>query len=125
MAHILMIDDDELFRDMIVFMLKQEGHEITIAQDGEEGLLLSQKINPDLIITDILMPNMDGIELIMSLNQLDSIKKIPIIAISGGRRSISAEFNLQSASLMGVKATLSKPFNRIDLCIAVEKVLGK
>ena len=61
MAHILMIDDDELFRDMIVFMLKQEGHEITIAQDGEECLLLSQKINPDLIITDILMNNMDVI----------------------------------------------------------------
>jgi CheY-like chemotaxis protein len=64
---------------------------------------------------------MDGIELILELNRRKI--SVPIIAVSGGRRSISADFNLQSAALMGVKATLSKPFAREDLRKAVAKAL--
>lgn len=123
MAHIVVIDDDDQFREMLVRMLTQNGHRLSFAHNGEEGLLMSKDLMPDLIITDILMPHMDGIELIMKLDQL--ALGIPIIAISGGRRSITADFNLESATMMGVKATLAKPFSRDELNKAIEHVLGE
>ena len=122
MARILLIDDDEQFRGMLLQMLSKDSHQITIAHDGDEGLRLAQQLKPDLIITDILMPHKDGIEMIMALNGAGS--QTPIIAMSGGRRNISAEFNLESASLIGVKATLAKPFARADLRAAIDKALS-
>ncbi|MDO9140355.1 MAG: response regulator [Methylococcales bacterium] len=122
MAHILVIEDDEQFREMLVQMLTLDAHKVTVAHDGEEGVQLSQQVSPNLIITDILMPRMDGIEAIMELARQGG--GIPIIAMSGGRRSISAEFNLESATLMGVRATLAKPFTRADLRLAIEQALA-
>ena len=121
MAHILVIEDDDQFREMLDQMLTHDSHRVTFARDGEEGLRLSGQVKPELIITDILMPKMDGIETIKELSKQGNC--IPIIAISGGRRSISAEFNLQSAMLMGVMATLAKPFTRTDLRQAIELAL--
>ena len=121
MTHILLIDDDEQFRTMLSQMLHQDNHQVTVARDGEEGLRLARQLTPDLIITDILMPNMDGLDTIMALNHDD--RKIPIIAISGGRRALSAEFNLDSASMIGVKVTLAKPFERATLRLAIDKAL--
>lgn len=122
MAHILLIDDDEQFRAMLEQMLSQDGHRLTLAGDGEEGLRLAAEVRPDLIILDILMPLRDGIETILALKASGSA--IPIIAMSGGRRLISAEFNLESAALLGVKATLAKPFARADLRQAIIRALG-
>jgi CheY-like chemotaxis protein len=122
MAHILLIDDDEQFRTMLVQMLRQDNHQVTVACDGEEGLRLAGQVTPDLIITDILMPNKDGIETIMDLNR--DGRKIPIIAISGGRRILSADFNLQSASMIGAKVTLAKPFDRAALRLAIDRALS-
>ena len=122
MAHILLIDDDEQFRTMLAQMLRQDNHQVTVACDGEEGLRLAGQDTPDLIITDILMPNRDGIETIMALNR--DGRKIPIIAISGGRRIITADFNLQSASMIGVKVTLAKPFDRAALRLAIDQALS-
>ncbi|MDO8844837.1 response regulator [Methylicorpusculum sp.] len=122
MAHILVVEDDEQFRGMLVQMLTQDSHRVTIAHDGDEGVRLSQQLRPDLIITDIIMPHKDGIELIMELSNLSV--DIPIIAMSGGRRAISAEFNLESATLIGVKSTLAKPFTRNDLRQAIRQALA-
>jgi len=122
MAHILLIDDDEQFRAMLAQMLSLDAHQVSLAGDGEEGLRLAGQLKPDLIITDILMPHKDGIETIMALAEAGST--IPIIAISGGRRTISAEFNLKSATLVGVRATLAKPFARTDLRLAITQALS-
>jgi CheY-like chemotaxis protein len=108
MAHVLVIDDDELVRIMLTQMLRMDTHRVTVAADGKEGLRLALEIDPDLVIMDMLMPLMDGIETIMAMAA--ARMAVPIIAISGGRRAISAEFNLESAAMMGVKATLAKPF---------------
>jgi CheY-like chemotaxis protein len=121
MANILLVDDDDQFRMMLQQMLTMDSHKVTIATDGEMALQLLERQKPDLIITDILMPKLDGIDFILELNRKGSA--IPIIAISGGRRSISSEFNLESAALLGVKATLSKPFVREDLRKAIIKSL--
>lgn len=122
MANILIIDDDEQFRAMLQQMLTGDAHHVTAATDGDMGLGLVATLQPDLIITDILMPKKDGIELILELARRES--HTPIIAISGGRRAIRADFNLESASLLGVKATLAKPFSRDDLRQAINKALA-
>jgi CheY-like chemotaxis protein len=67
------------------------------------------------------MPKLDGVETIMQLSQQGNL--VPIIAMSGGRRSITAEFNLESAKLLGVRAALSKPFLRSDLRNAIDEAL--
>lgn len=122
MAHILVIEDDEQFRLMLKQMLTEDGHRVSEAADGEQGLRVVASGHPDLVITDILMPRMDGIDTIVALAQRGDAT--PIIAISGGRRSITADFNLDSAAMMGVKATLAKPFSRADLRSSIQKALG-
>lgn len=122
MAKILVIDDEEQLRDLLKQMLSRDGHEITTAFDGVEGMKSFNQFNPDLVITDIIMPNKDGIEVITEL--LCRKPNLPIIAISGGRRAITAEFNLESAELLGVKGILSKPFTRDQLRDAVNQALG-
>lgn len=122
MAHILVVDDDEQFRAMLTQMLTQDGHQVTVATDGEEGLRLVGQARPELVITDILMPKKDGMDLILELNRTG--QKIPVIAVSGGRRCISAEFNLESATLLGVRTTLTKPFTRGDLRQALTAALS-
>lgn len=122
MAHILIIEDDEQFRQMLTSMLTSDHHRISQAADGEEGLRLVASAKPNLVITDILMPKMDGIDFVMALKRQGS--NVPVIAMSGGRRTISADFNLNSAELMGVAATLSKPFGREDLRRAISQALG-
>ena len=107
---------------MLAQMLSLEAHRVTQAGDGEKGLRLAGQVKPDLIITDILMPNKDGMETIMALSEGGSA--IPIIAISGGGRVLSAQFNLETAALMGVKATLAKPFARADLHRAIALALS-
>jgi CheY-like chemotaxis protein len=121
MAKILVIDDEEQLRDLIKKMLTRDGHQILMAQDGEEGVRAFHQFNPDLIITDIIMPNKDGIEVIMEL--LKSYPEFPIIAISGGRRAITAGFNLDSAEMLGVKGILQKPFTHQQLKDIIQKIL--
>jgi CheY-like chemotaxis protein len=121
MAKILVIDDDEQIRGMIFKILKQDHHDVFLAEDGEQGLLIYTKINPDLIITDIIMPNIDGIEVIIEISKINP--ELPIIAISGGRRAISANFNLDSAEMLGVNTILYKPFTGKDLLGAVNSLL--
>jgi CheY-like chemotaxis protein len=117
MPHILVIEDDLDFREPLVKMLTNDGHTVSVAGDGEEALKLLHTIRPDLIITDVLMPKMDGIEIIMELRRSGNAS--PVIAMSGGRRSVTADFNLASATVMGVRATLAKPFSRADLRHAI------
>lgn len=121
MLHILVIEDDEFFNEMLVQMLQQDGHKVTATHDGIKAMHLLQRIKPDLIITDILMPNMDGVELILKLSQNNI--ETPVIAMSGGRRSITSEFNLDSARLLGVKATLGKPFSHVDLRRSIQEAM--
>lgn len=122
MVKVLIVDDDELFRTMLEEMLRRDGYQVTIACNGAEALVAIARDRPQLVITDILMPEKDGIELVMELAQAD--QQIPIIAVSGGRRAISQEFNLESARLLGVQATLPKPFTRESLRAAIAQALS-
>jgi CheY-like chemotaxis protein len=123
MANILVADDDEQYPIMLAKMLRNNHHNVVIANDGQQALDFCKEQKFDLIITDILMPNVDGIDLIVDLIERNS--KVPIIAISGGRNTITAEFNLQSANTLGVQAVLKKPFTNEQLLEAVNSLLSR
>jgi CheY-like chemotaxis protein len=121
MAVILIADDDVWFRRLLVQMLKKEGHDTVEAVDGADALARMRAQRPDAVIMDMLMPNMDGADAIVGMRQQGL--GIPIIAMSGGRRSVTSEFNLESARLLGAQACLPKPFTVAQLRTALAEVL--
>jgi len=122
MARILIIDDEDELRSMLRRMLEQAGHEVTEAVNGAEGIKLYERDRPDLIITDIIMPEKEGVETIIALRQADP--NLPIIAISGGGRLEATDF-LTMAKKLGARHTLSKPFRRDQLLEAVGECLAE
>jgi CheY-like chemotaxis protein len=121
MAVILIADDDVWFRRLLVQMLKKEGHDTVEAVDGAEALAKMRTQRPDAVIMDMLMPNMDGADAIVQMRQQGL--GIPIVAMSGGRRAVTSEFNLESARLLGAQAGLPKPFTAAQLRAALGEVL--
>lgn len=120
MARVLVIEDDETVRSMLLCVLADAGHEAIGACNGCKGITMFRAAPADLIITDILMPEKDGLETIMELRS-DS-PDVKIIAISGGGR-ISAKHYLHSAAEMGAVRTLNKPFMPSELLSVVEEAL--
>ena len=120
MARILLIDDDMLARDMLRQMLERAGYDVVEAVGGREGLQHYQATAIDLIITDILMPDQDGLETIQELRRLDPEAKI--IAISGGGQSRLLDLLLIAAKL-GAQCTLQKPLVRQELLEAIRQLL--
>ena len=121
MAKILIIDDEEDILELLTMLLVQENHDVSVAQDGIDGLHRHKAEKFDLIITDIVMPNKDGVEFISELN--NSGDHTPIIVISGGNRHVGGEFNLVSASTLGVETILKKPFGNDELIEAINRIL--
>lgn len=122
MARILLIDDDALLRDTIRQLLELDGHQVSEAGDGDAGLrLLRQGLGVDLMITDMLMPVLDGAQVIVQLKALRP--GLPVVAISGGRRALSPQFNLETATLAGAAQSLPKPFGRAALQAAVRAAM--
>jgi CheY-like chemotaxis protein len=122
MANILVIEDDEQFCQMLAQMLRQAGHQVETAANGVLGLEKYRQSAPDLVITDILMPEKDGIDTILEIKREGTDTRL--IAISGGRRAITPQFNLDSAALIGVQKVLAKPFSRQQILEAVEAALS-
>ncbi|CAK0750161.1 Response regulator receiver domain-containing protein [Azospirillaceae bacterium] len=120
MANILVIEDVEDVREAIVEVLQSAGHTVTQADNGEEGLSAVKFARFDLVITDILMPEKDGTEVIIALTEQK--ERPPILAISGGGSKMSAYIALHMARLKA-DATLAKPFNNADLLATVQKLL--
>jgi len=107
MARILVIDDEEPIRRLLARALVGEGHEVIEAKDGREALQLHLATPAELVITDIIMPEQDGLEVIMALKR--KAPGIKIIAMSGGGRFGQTEA-LHMAEPLGAFATLRKPF---------------
>lgn len=120
MARILVIDDEADFRETLRATLEQAGHEVLEAGNGVEGIRMHRAESPELIITDIIMPEMEGIETILELRRHDPAAKI--IAISGGGRLRMTDF-LSAARKLGAVTTLAKPFRRDQLLEAVQQSL--
>jgi DNA-binding response OmpR family regulator len=121
MARILVIDDDEITNGMIVQLLTEAGYEAEGARDGNRGLMLFGSKPFDLIITDIVMPEKEGLETILTIRKTN--KTLPIIAISGGGK-ISPEQYLHMAQQFGADYTFQKPFDNAALLRAVRECLS-
>lgn len=115
---ILVVDDDAQLRDLMRRMLELGGFEAVEAGDGDEALKRLRQQPVSLVITDILMPNREGLETIIELRRLQP--EVPIIAMSGG----GADNYLLTASKLGAVRTLAKPFSRHELIAMVNEVLG-
>ena len=120
MASILIVDDDHQIRKLLVRLLEKEGNHVTVASNGDEAIKQYDKAHIDLVITDIVMPEKEGIETIMELKRLDP--EIKIIAISGGGK-VSPENYLGMAKSMGAIYTIEKPIDKNVLLDRVNAAL--
>lgn len=122
MIRILVIDDDPNVRQMICRMLEREGYELDSAANGREGLEKFRAAPADLVITDIIMPEQEGIETIRLLKA--DYPDCRIIAISGGGRMGPSDY-LSMAKLLGATQAISKPFDRMQLLSSVRQALSE
>jgi len=120
-AQILLVDDEDMVRMQIRSSLELEGHQVREASNGREAIDMLDGYKPDLMITDILMPEKEGIETIMEVRQ--KYADIKIIAISGGVRTENMDF-LKIAKRLGADLALPKPFGRQQLLTLVNQLLG-
>lgn len=121
MARILVLDDDDQIRRMMERVLEKEGHVVFVAKDGSEGLTVCEHNPVDLVITDILMPNKDGLETILAIRS--NRQDVKIIAMSGGGRAMPSEGCLILASDLGADAVLQKPISKSDLLATIAQLL--
>jgi DNA-binding response OmpR family regulator len=121
-ARILIVDDETLVRRTLRAMLERAGHVVDEADNGETALRVFAAETPDLVITDIVMPDREGVETIGDLRKANP--DLPIIAISGGG-SIGEDFFLTLAAQFGATRTLSKPIRQADLLAAVDACLNR
>ena len=108
MQKILVIDDNVVVRNTIVQLLEGEGYQVVSAEDGRRGLNVFRAEKPDLVITDIIMPEKEGIETIRDIR--DACPNAKIIAISGGGRIGNTDF-LRIARQLGASDVISKPLD--------------
>jgi len=115
MARILIIEDDLQMLDMLRHTLKLEGYDVIGTLNGEEGMMLYRKMGFDIIITDLFLPDTQGLEIILKLRKEGN----KIIAISGALAS------LELARRMGAHYSFTKPFSIDELSRAVKELLGE
>jgi DNA-binding NtrC family response regulator len=121
MARILVADDELTLLDLFARFLTGLGHEVRTARDGKDVMAALAEAPADLLVTDINMPDMDGIEILSALRKGGT--EMPVIAISGGGY-LDKSLLLTSASVLGAVVTLEKPFPLTELQSAVEQVLA-
>ena len=120
MTSILAVDDSPSMRQMVTFTLKGAGYTVTEAKDGQEALGIAKNNRFNLVITDINMPNMDGITLTKELRALPNYKFTPILTLT---TEASQDKKLEGKSA-GATGWIVKPFNPEQLLATVKKVLG-
>jgi PAS domain S-box-containing protein len=117
---VLVIDDDQNFAHAIARKLIRKGYKILEAFSGIEGIEKAKQAEPDLIILDILMPGMDGYEVMSRLKQEEETKVIPLLALSG-----SAHLNIDRILALGAEEFLTKPFSDAVFLSTIERLVGR
>ncbi len=122
MARILIVDDEDAIRDLLAGLLATDGHEITTADSGLGAVTQAERDPPDVVITDMIMPDLDGIGIIPLLRALTPCPRI--LAISGGARHGEIDV-LTAAEQLGADAVLEKPLDLMELRAVVAGLLGR
>lgn len=120
MARILLVDDEAIVLQMFEAVLQLDDHVVTTAGNGNQALAHLAAGTFDLVVTDLVMPDKEGLEMITEIRKMQP--NLPIIAMSGGGRGSSADY-LEMAALLGASRTLAKPFSTQQLLDAVSDVL--
>jgi DNA-binding response OmpR family regulator len=120
---IVVIDDDIQCNRMVCRILENAEYEVRAALNGVEGLKMCKQERPDLVITDLYMPEKDGLETIMELRQAD--KMIRILAISGGSLNINVVEMLETAEMFGADAIMAKPVHLETFLLTVKGLLDE
>ena len=117
MAYVLIVDDEPdlvtLLRDQVSML----GHEVGVARDGVEGVHMALERRPDVVVTDVIMPNMDGPEMLQELRRRDETRDVPVIALTA---LTDARTRTRLANL-GVVGFLAKPYSMRDLARQIEQ----
>lgn len=120
MATILAVDDSAAMRQMIDATLRSAGHDVVQASDGDEALAFAERERVDLVITDVNMPNLDGISLVRKLRCLPDYRLVPLLILT----TESSDSKKQEGKAAGATGWIVKPFNPDALTGVVRKVLS-
>ena len=117
--NILVIEDDEMYADLVRLSLKRNGFESTIAGNAIEGMKLARELNPDAIVMDVALPQMDGLEAVARIREDAVLSEIPIVVVTASGTS-QTRYEARQA---GADMFLEKPFPLTDLIAALRRVL--
>lgn len=119
---VVCIEDEPAMIDLIRLILSRKGYTVTGATGGREGLELVQSNQPDIVLLDLMMPDMDGWEVYQKLKAHESTREIPVIVVTAKAQSIDKVLGLHIAK---VDDYITKPFGPQDLIESIEKVLSR
>jgi DNA-binding response OmpR family regulator len=121
-ATILLVDDEELLRAGMQEMLEIQGFHVITAPNGEQALSCLADTQVDLVITDLVMPKMDGVDFVQQLRKIRP--DVPVIVVSGSTRNIMQRYGIDTIQVPGADASLSKPFKGLDLVAQIKDLLA-
>lgn len=122
MPRLILVEDDPQVRGMLSETLREEGYDVVEASNGKEAVTLFRESPAELVITDIIMPEQDGVETIHALRR--EFPDVKIIAISGGSANIRGDYLLGTANALGAIKTFNKPVDMNELLETVKNVVG-
>lgn len=118
---ILILEDEEIILDLLSKKLLQEGYEVKTSRNGKEGMLMMEKEIPDLVLTDVIMPEKNGFDVISEMKQSEALKNVPIIIISNSGQPVE----IDKAKAFGVSDWVIKTeFDPNEIIQKVDKILG-
>jgi len=120
MPRILVADDNRVTAMMVAHLLREAGHEVLSARDGDEALRLAARERPDLLVLDVLMPELDGFEVVRRLREDPALEPIPVILLTGKSQQQDLELGLAA----GADEYLVKPFRPVQLLKHVDRLIG-
>jgi len=119
--HILIIEDEKDMADVIRQLLEREGYHTDIAYDGEEGLEKIRLIRPDLVLLDVMLPKLDGRDLLKAVKQDKELKKTPILMVSARSEQWDRELALE----LGAEEYVEKPLDSVKLLRKISNIFAK
>jgi DNA-binding response OmpR family regulator len=122
MTTILLVEDETLLREGIQEMLEAHGYMVIGAADGVEAIDWLGQVSVDLIVTDLLMPNMNGVDFIERVRAKHA--QTPVVVISGSTGTVMKRMGIDSIQVPGATASILKPFKAADLVALIQKVLA-
>lgn len=120
--HIVYVEDDEEMIELVKLILERKGYQVSGASGGREGWELIQSIVPDLVLLDLMMPDVDGWEVFQNMRDDEATKDIPVIVITAKAQNVDRVLGLHIAK---VEDYITKPFKPEELVASVEKFLSK